>query len=74
MGFWSLGNSAMKDVPRDLKSPGMQAMAKGMVNRGTAPPVATDGNTAGSNGTNLAPSSNAQPAAASASKSKYSDL
>jgi hypothetical protein len=67
MGFWSLGNSAMKDVPRDLKSPGMQAMAKGMVNRGTAPPVATDGNTAGSNG-------NAQPAAASASKSKYSDL
>lgn len=88
MGFWSLGNSAMKDVPRDLQSPGMQAMAKGQVNGGKAPPVASNGHTNGhtngnghaSNGNghasngNGSASSASSTATATATKSKYSDL
>lgn len=28
-GFWSLGNPAIKDIPKDPMSPGMQALARG---------------------------------------------
>lgn len=65
MGFWSLGNKAVKDVPRDLRSPGMQALAGGKTAGGHAP-TAMDGHTG---------QQNKQPAAAaSSSKSKYADL
>ena len=69
MGFWSLGNAAMKDVPRDLKSPGMQALARGKTVGGKAPPQSTDGHT-------NAPAGNggAQPAASGDKKSKWAGL
>ncbi len=44
MGFWSLGNKAVKNVPRDTTSPGMQSLSRGEV-KGQKPPTTTDGNT-----------------------------
>lgn len=64
LGFWSLGNAAVANVPKDATSPGMQQLAKagGPVNHPAA------GN--GGNGTK-APAS---AATAAPSKSKWADL
>lgn len=59
MGFWSLGNKEVANVPKDKTTPGMQQLAK------------TGGN--GSAATKI-PAAPMQTAAASAPKSKYSDL
>ena len=69
LDFWSLGNKAVKDVPRDLRSPGMQQLAKGQVTGGKAPPVAGNGSTAAQQQQPVAAG-----AAAASSKSKYADL
>jgi len=70
MGFWSLGNEQVKDVPRDNDSPGMRALAKagGPVNR----PAAGSGN--GAKAGQPAPQPAAQPAATAPARGKYSDL
>jgi len=66
MGFWSLGNKEVANVPKDITTPGMQQLAKagGPVNHPTA----------GSNGGTAAATSSPAPAATPVKKSKYSDL
>jgi hypothetical protein len=67
MGFWSLGNKAVSNVPKDATSPGMQALAK-------------SGGNGNGNGANAGAAAGAQsappppPAAATAGKTKWSDL
>jgi len=61
MGFWSLGNAVVADVPRDKDSPGMRQLAKG-------------GNSqAAGNAPNQAARSQ-QPAVAAGTADKYADL
>jgi hypothetical protein len=61
-GFWSLGNKAVVNVPKDPSSPGMQALAKG----GHAPQPAKQASTAasGNGGTAAAASGGRKPSLA----------
>lgn len=68
-GFWSLGNKAVANVPKDATSPGMQQLAKsgGPVNHPTASPA---------NGGASKPATTpaTTTAAAAPAKSKWADL
>lgn len=66
LGFWSLGNKAVANVPKDTSSPGMLALAKA----GEVASKAPAGNGNGGNGGAAVP---AVPTAA-AGKSKWADI
>ena len=65
LGFWSLANKEVKDVPKDPGSPGMQQLAKG----GTPP---SSGGVSGGNGTK--PTTAAGGSGGATTRSKFSDL
>jgi hypothetical protein len=70
MGFWSLGNAAVRGVPRDPASPGMLAYAK------NGPPQKPQGNTANSQAQiqTQAQTGNANGGASQTRRSRLADL
>jgi hypothetical protein len=79
LGFWSLGNKAVSDVPKDASSPGMRALAKagGQVS-GTATTTAGNGNGGQAAATQPAATAASGTATATAAtgtaKKKWSDI
>lgn len=75
LGFWSLGNKAVANVPKDATSPGMQQLAKqgGPVNHPTAAPTSGQA-TASPDPAATATAAPTATAAASPAKKKWANL
>ena len=70
MGFWSLGNKEVRAVPRDVQSPGMQALAR---SGGVVQPTVADQSGNG-NGNGTQSGTTATIATGASTKNKWSDL